>query len=65
MRISPIIDTIVIHRPLTMDIVLGMPKHDCKFHGICRMEPVERLEKYGGGLRPRGSDYSSRLSVTD
>ncbi|MEO0733145.1 MAG: hypothetical protein AAFZ52_09940 [Bacteroidota bacterium] len=22
------------------DIVLGMPKHDCRFHGICRIEPL-------------------------
>jgi len=26
------------HRRTRVDVVLGMPKHDCRFHGICRVE---------------------------
>lgn len=39
LRLSPDPD-IALPAPITVEVVLGMPKHDCKFHGICRMEPL-------------------------
>lgn len=28
----------VLHRAQKADVVLGMPRHNCRFHGICRIE---------------------------
>lgn len=29
---------LAVQRAMRAEIVLGMPKHDCRFHGICRVE---------------------------
>lgn len=34
-----------------VEVALGMPKHDCKFHGICKIELLERKPAVITGCR--------------
>ncbi|MFK8162268.1 MAG: hypothetical protein AB8H12_07360 [Lewinella sp.] len=35
------------HRRTRVDVVLGMPKQDCRFHGICRVEASGTISDSG------------------